>query len=82
MCLTTAECVANNIEPDMIPHSVASDQGLGCLLRPVCVNTGTQGKIWNPEETLPFGQQLATFSHNKVSNWQLSHCNKAQTTAG
>ena len=30
-----AAYVANNVEPDQMPHSVASDQWLHCLLRPV-----------------------------------------------
>ena len=35
MCLNNARWVANSIEPDQTPHSVASDLGLHCLLRPV-----------------------------------------------
>ena len=30
--------MANSVGPDQMPHSVASDQGLHCLLRPVCPN--------------------------------------------
>ena len=30
--------MANNVDPDQMPHSVASDLGLHCLLRPVCPN--------------------------------------------
>ena len=29
----------NNVDPDQTPHSVASDLGLNCLLRPLCPNT-------------------------------------------
>ena len=29
----------NCVDPDQTPHSVASDLGLHCLLRPVCPNT-------------------------------------------
>ena len=29
--------MANHVNPDQIPHSVASDHGLNCLLRPVCL---------------------------------------------
>ena len=31
--------MANSVDPDQIPHSVVSDLGLHCLLRPVCWNT-------------------------------------------
>ena len=39
MYLKAARRVANNADPDQMPHSVASDLGLHCLLRPVCPNT-------------------------------------------
>ena len=29
-------CLRNSADPDQMPHSVASDLGLHCLLRPVC----------------------------------------------
>ena len=32
-------CVANRADRDQMPHSVASDLGLHCLLRPVFPNT-------------------------------------------
>ena len=78
MCLTTAEWVANNIEPDIMPHSVASDQGLGCLLRAVCSGLS----VWIPVLRVKSGTQKKHCL--LVSNWQLCHicCNKAQTTAG
>ena len=28
--------MANSVDPDQIPHSVASDLGLHCLLSPIC----------------------------------------------
>ena len=31
MCLKVAGCVANSVDPDQMPHSVASDLGLHCL---------------------------------------------------
>ena len=31
--------MANSVDPDQMPHSVASDLGLHCLLRPVYPNT-------------------------------------------
>ena len=31
---------ANSVAPDQMPHSVASDPGLYCLLGLVCSNTG------------------------------------------
>ena len=31
--------VANGVDPDRMLHSLASDLGLYCLLRPVCPNT-------------------------------------------
>ena len=31
--------MANNVDPDQMPHSVASDLGLHCLLRLSCPNT-------------------------------------------
>ena len=42
--LKTAGQVANSVDPDQMPHSVASDQGLHCLLKPICPNiSGKQG---------------------------------------
>ena len=35
-CLKIARCVAKSVEPDEMPYSVASHQGLHCLHRPVC----------------------------------------------
>ena len=32
ICLKTAGCVANSVDPDQMPHFAASDQGLHCLL--------------------------------------------------
>ena len=31
--------MANNVDPDQIPHSVVSNLALHCLLRPVHLNT-------------------------------------------
>ena len=31
--------MANSVDPDEMPYSVASHLGLHCLLRPVCPNT-------------------------------------------
>ena len=31
--------MANSVDPDQMPHTVASDQGLHCLLRLVCPNS-------------------------------------------
>ena len=31
--------VANSVDSDQMPHSVASDLSLHCLLRHVCLNT-------------------------------------------
>ena len=39
LCLKIAGWVANSVDPDEMPHSAASHQGLHCLLRPVCPNT-------------------------------------------
>ena len=38
LCLKIAGWVANSVNPDETPHSVASHLGLYCLLRPVCPN--------------------------------------------
>ena len=35
----TAGCVTNNLDPDQMPHCVASDLCLRCLLRLFCPNT-------------------------------------------
>ena len=35
LCVKIADCVANNVDPDKMQHSM----GLHCLLRPVCWNT-------------------------------------------
>ena len=32
-------CMANSVDPDLTPHSAASDLGLHCLQRPICPNT-------------------------------------------
>ena len=34
--------VANSVAPDQMPHSVASDLGLHCLLRPVFPTTSSK----------------------------------------
>ena len=39
MCLNISGRVANGVDPDQMPHSAASDLGLHCLLRHVCLNT-------------------------------------------
>ena len=39
MCPKTAVRMANSVDPDQTPHSAASDQGLHCLLMPICPNT-------------------------------------------
>ena len=39
LLLKTDGWVANSVDPDQMPHTVASDLGLHCLLRPVCSNT-------------------------------------------
>ena len=31
--------MANSVDPDQMPHFVASDLGLHCLPRPICPNT-------------------------------------------
>ena len=31
--------MANNVDPDQMPHYAASDLGLRCLLKPVCPST-------------------------------------------
>ena len=30
--------MANSVDPDQMPHSLASDLGLHCLQRPICPN--------------------------------------------
>ena len=44
--LTTCSCaqnisglVVNSVNPDQMPHSIASDLGVHCLLSAVCLNT-------------------------------------------
>ena len=39
LCLKIAGWVANSVDPDEMPHYVASHLGLHNLLRPVCPNT-------------------------------------------
>ena len=34
-----AVCMANSVDPDQMLQNVASDLGLHCLQRPICVNT-------------------------------------------
>ena len=38
LCLKIAGLVPNIVDPDVMPHSVASHLGLHCLLRPICLN--------------------------------------------
>ena len=45
LCLKIAGLVPNIVDPDVMPHSVASHLGLHCLLRPICLNT--YGKYGN-----------------------------------
>ena len=44
ICLKTAECIANNVDPDQMPHFAAADLGLYYLLMPV--RFSTYDKIW------------------------------------
>ena len=44
LCLKIAGTVANRVDPNEMPHSVASHLGLHCLLRPVCLTINTYGK--------------------------------------
>ena len=37
-CMYIAVCMANSIDPDQLLH-FASDLGLHCLQRPICLNT-------------------------------------------
>ena len=30
--------MADSVDPDQMPHSAASDQGMYCLLVPICLN--------------------------------------------
>ena len=46
--------MANSVDPDQMPHNVASDLGLHCLLRPVCPNTKEYYGLY-----IPFGLNLA-----------------------
>ena len=39
--------MANSVDPDQMPHSVASDLGLHCLQTPICPSTyGYYGKTY------------------------------------
>ena len=50
MCLTNAAFLANNVDPDQMPHSMASDLGLHCFPRPFCLNTqGTYPLLLFPD---------------------------------
>ena len=31
--------MVNSVDPDQMPHPVASDLGLQCLQKPICLNT-------------------------------------------
>ena len=52
LCLKIAGWVANSVDPDETPHSVASHLGLYCLLMPVCPNT--YGKYGNRRNDFMF----------------------------
>ena len=42
--------MANNVDPDQMPHYAASDQDQHCLLKPVCLDTlGKLSKIYFPQ---------------------------------
>ena len=45
--------MANSIDPDETPHSVASHLGLNCLLRPVCPNTYGKYGTYASEAEVP-----------------------------
>ena len=44
--------MANSVDPDQMPHSVASDLGLHCLLRPVCPITKDYYGMWINDITM------------------------------
>ena len=39
--------MANSVDPDQMPHSVASDLGLHCLPRPICPDTWGYYGMWD-----------------------------------
>ena len=51
MCLKTAGLVTNRVDPDQMPHSVASDLGLHCLFMHVCLNTWGKYNIFHLQFT-------------------------------
>ena len=46
LCLNIAGWVPNSVDPDEMPHFVASHLGLQCLLRLVCLNTYSKYGMW------------------------------------
>ena len=66
LCLKIAGWVANSVDPDETPRSVASHLGLYCLLRPVCPNTygkyGTWANIIGSGKTVQMNRLACTFT--------------------
>ena len=42
--------MANSVDPDQMPHTLASDLGLHCLLKPVCPNIYSYYSIISPDK--------------------------------
>ena len=60
LCLKIAGWVANSVDPDETPRSVASHLGLNCLLRHVCPNT--YGK---------YGISICFLKYNQNCQWSV-----------
>ena len=73
MPVKAAGWTANNVDPDQMPHSVASDLGLHYLLRPVCPYA------YMHYENTPF-QIYWEFYHQKM-NFQMKNSGSFHTSA-
>ena len=58
--------MANNVDPNEMPHPAASHLGLHCLLRPVCPNT--YGKYGRQDRACLFGSSVLTFSSDSLND--------------
>ena len=56
--------MANSVDPDQMPHSVASDLGLHSLLRPVCPNSKGYYGLYTQTTKIHTKSDVELFSKN------------------
>ena len=65
MCIKIARRVANNVDPDQMLHSAASDRVLHCLFRPIFPNTlGNYGRCIAKAHNAIVQEKAKAFENN------------------